>query len=152
MVSIVNTSGSTVKVRIREIRIINTRITGATGVPTDLRLLRIVGHSAGTSLTPSPHDTVDVLDSSITARTGATVTSEGTAILRRWLISTDEWGSGAADSESASHDMQMSNPLYYNVANAKPLTLNANEGFTIKNVTATTTGLFDIVVVFTQET
>lgn len=151
MLSLVNTSGSTVKCKIREIRIINTQITGITGVIADFRLLRIVGHSAGTLLTVAPYDTVDSLNVSITARTGSTVTSEGTAILRRWQASTDEWGPGAADVESAAHDTQLHIPLYTKQLGTKPITLNPNEGITIKQITNSTAGQFDLLVLFTQE-
>jgi hypothetical protein len=151
MVSLVNTSGSTVKVKIREIRVINVQNTAVTGVIADFRLLRCVSHSAGTSLTPSSHDTTDSLNGSVTARTGATIATEGTAVLRRWQWSTDEWGVGAQDVESQDHGVALNNPLYEPISKTKPITLNANEGITIKQVTNSTVGSFDLVLVFTQE-
>jgi hypothetical protein len=151
LLSLVNTSGSSVKVKIREIRIVNTQNTAVTGVIIDINLLRIVGHSAGTSLTPVAHDTADTLSSSVTARTGSTVTSEGTDVIRHWDMSSDEWGSGTSDVESFDHSISMIVPSYIPPPKTKPITLNANEGVTFKCITNTTTGKFDLVVLFTQE-
>ncbi len=151
LVSIGNASGSTVKVKIREIRIINTRNAAAAGVVADLNLYRCTSHSAGTDVTPLSADTTDTLDSLVTVKTNATITGEGTAIVRHWDLSTDEWGPGTADAESTDHALQTLIAAYSPVLKSKPLTLNANEGFTLKCVTNTTTGLFDILIVFTQE-
>lgn len=150
MASVLNASGSTVKLRIREIRIINTTVIPLTGLIIDLRLLRCTGHSSGTSLTPSSYDSADSLNSSVTARTGATITGEGT-MLRRWQMSTDEWGVGAADSESASHDTEMSIPLYYPMHGTKPITLRSGEGLTLKQNNVAIIGALDILILFTQE-
>jgi hypothetical protein len=151
MVSIVNASGSTVKIRIREVRIINVQNTAVTGVIADYRLLRCTSHSSGTAITPLAHDTSNTaLSGSVTAKTGATITGEATAPLRRWQFSTDEWGVGASDVESSSHDVQMNRSLFETAPKTETITLNANEGITIKQVTNSTVGTFDILVVFTQ--
>jgi hypothetical protein len=151
MVSLVNTSGSSVVIKIREIRIMNVQTTAVTGVIADMRLLRITNHSAGTAITPVAHDTGDTLNGSVTARTGATVTSELTPVYRRWKYSTDEWGVGTLDVEALDQAIQKQSPLYEQVAKTKPFTLRANEGFTIKQVTNSTVGTFDLLLVFTQE-
>jgi hypothetical protein len=149
--SIVNT-GSSFLVRIREIRIINTQTSAVTGVIADFRMFRITGHSSGTLLVGLTSDTNDTLDSSVTARTGSTVAGEASDFLRRWLVSTDEWGVGSSDVESMQHIMQTySNPAYYPTPKTKPITLRQNQGITIKNVTNTTVGTFDIAVIYTQE-
>lgn len=150
--SLVNTSGSTVKIKIREIRLINVQASIVIiGAADDFRLLRITGHSVGTALTVMPHDTTDTLNASVTARTGATVTGEGTVPLRRWFWSSDEWGPGAQDVESTDHTMQTLIPAYVPLPRTKPIVLNANEGITIKCVTTTLVGTFDVTVLFTQE-
>jgi hypothetical protein len=151
LLSLVNTTGSDVRLKIREIRIINTRNAPVTGVVADIQLLRCTSHSGGTSITPGAYDTSDTLNGHITARTGATISGESAVILRHWDISTDEWGPGSNDVESTEHTLSMLIPSYTVLPKTKPLTLNANEGFTFKCVTNTTTGLFDITVVFTQE-
>lgn len=151
MMSIVNASGSTVKIRIREIRIINVQNTPVTGVISDYRLLRCTGHSSGTNITPLAHDTSDTLNGSVTVKTNGTISGEAANPLRRWQFSTDEWGVGASDVESNSHDIQMNKSLFDTAPKTKTITLNANEGITIKQVTNSTVGTFDILVVFTQE-
>ena len=152
MFSLVNASGSSVKIKLREFRLINTQNTPVTGVIVDIDMFRCTNHSAGTAYTPFAYDTTDTLSSSVTARTGGTITGEGTQVIRHWDMSTDEWGVGAQDVESNDHMIQMVIPSYTVLPKTKPLTLNANEGFTLKCVTNTTTGNFDILCVFTQET
>lgn len=151
MLSIVNTSGSTVILKLRELYIINVQNTAVTGIITEFQLKRIVGHSAGTALTPAAYDTNDSLNVSITARTGATVTSEGTDIFKRLTWSSDEWGVGAQDVESGDHEVQLRHNIVEQYPGCKPFTLRANQGLTIKQITNSTVGTFDVVAVFTQE-
>lgn len=150
MVSLVNASGSSVKVKLREIKLISLQTTAVTGVILDFEYRRITGHSVGTSLTPNPHDTLDTLSGSVTARTGATVTGEGVILFRqKW--SSDEWGVGAQDVESNDHVLQTLLPFYSPAQYTKPITLNANEGFHIKQTVSSSVGTFDIFVTFTVE-
>jgi hypothetical protein len=150
MISLVNASGSTVKVKIRQLWIKNVQTSGVTGIVAEFQMKSIVGHSAGTALTPKAYDSTDTLNGSVTARSGATVTSEGTS-WKRWLWSTDEWGPGPADVESADHVMQSLRPHYDDNGQWKTITLNANEGIHIKQVTNSTVGTFDLELVFTVE-
>lgn len=150
MVSLVNASGSTVKLKIREIKLINVQTTSVTGVVLNFEFRRITNHSSGTSLTPNPHDTTDSLSGSATARTGATITGEG-VILYRYKWSSDEHGVGAQDVESMDAVMQALNNCYTTARYTKPITLNANEGFHIKQTINSSVGTYDIFVTFTQE-
>lgn len=150
MISLVNTSGSTVKIKLRELWITNVQTTGVTGIIANFELNSIVGHSAGTSLTPKAFDSTDTLNGSVTARTGATVTTEGTSYAR-WLWSSDEWGVGPADVESTDHANQNLIPHYQDSGRWGTITLNANEGLHVKQVTNSTVGTFDLDIVFTQE-
>lgn len=151
MFSLQNSSDSTVKLKFREMRIVNTQNSAVTGTVVDFRFRRATSHSAGTSVTPQAFDTTDTLNGSITARTGATITGESAADLMRWKWSTDEWAQGAQDVESSDHVMTSLLPVYITQFKTKPITLNANEALTLKCVTNTTTGLFDIQLIFTQE-
>lgn len=151
MISIVNTTGSTVKVKLRSLKIINAQTTAVTGIIANFQLLRCVTHSAGTSLTIAACETSDTLSSSVTARTGATIGTEGTTILRRAKYSTDEWGVGAHDVESNDHILQLGTNLLEVPLKAKPFTLLANEGITLKQITNSAVGSFDIELMFTQE-
>lgn len=151
MLSLLNAGGSTVKIKIREIYIINTRNTPVTGVVAIFNTFRITGHSAGTVLTPTSYDTADALNVNVTARTGATIAGEGTALLKTASWSSDEWNTGALDQEGYDHAIQATLPIYQCKQKMKPITLNAGEGFTIKHVVNSVDGVFDIVVLFTQE-
>ena len=150
LMSLVNTSSS-VKVRLRDVKIVNARTSAATGVAATFDLLRCTGHSSGTSITPESHDTDDSLDGGVTARTGATISGEGTGILRSWTQSTDEWGTGSLDAEAFDRGIQAHLSAYLAQQKTKPITLRQNQGITLKCVTNTTTGLFDVMFVFTQE-
>lgn len=151
MVSLLNASGSTVVLKIRDISIINTQTAVATGILADFRLLRCTGHSVGTTITPESHDTDDSLNASFTARTGGTIAGEGTAVYRRWQFSTDEWGAGSLDVESEQHAIGQHLPVYQQSWKGKAFTLRAGQGFTIKQVTNSTVGTFDLILTVTQE-
>src|SRR5574343_541229 len=144
MVSLLNASGSTVTIKLREVKIVNSQTSGVTGVVADFNLLKITGHSGGSSVTPYSHDSSDSLNGSVTALTGSTVSGEGAAIIRRWQWSSDEWGPGPADTESSDHAFQNVLPCHMKQdLNSKPLTLKANEGFSLKQVFNSTAGSFD---------
>jgi hypothetical protein len=151
MLSITNANGSAVRVKIKDLKIINTRTTAVTGIIADFRLLRCTSHSGGTTVVPAPYDTTNTLDGSITARTGATITGEGTNILARAIHSSDEWGPGTVDTEGTHYPYQLYNSVLPVVEGGESITLNANEGVTLKHVTNSTAGSFDIMMIFTQE-
>lgn len=153
MLSFYNAVGSTVKFKLQEIKIINTRTGAITGVVADFRLKRFSTlHTAGTDLTPQSSDSTDTLSASITAKTSATIAGEAAADMRRALWSSDEWGTGTLDQEGLDHAMQNTGaPWYKAEPNLKPITLNAGEGLHIKQITASTNGTFDILAVFTEE-
>lgn len=150
MISIVNANGSSVKVKIQDIKIINVQNTAVTGVIADFRMLRCVNHSAGTSIIPEPYDSTETLNGSVTVRTNGTITTEGTSVIRRAKFSTDEWGVGAVDVESDHYKAQLYDSFFKKIDNSKPFVLNGNEGITIKQVTNSTVGTFDLVITFTQ--
>lgn len=152
MISLVNASGSTVKVKIREIKIISAQTTAVTGLISTMTLLRCTNHSAGTSLTPQAYDTTDTLSGSVTARTGATISGELAPVIRKWNWSTDEYGVGAQDIESMDHALAELLPGWGYPFGTKPFTLNANEGLTLKQIVNSTVGTFNISIIFTVET
>ena len=152
MISILNASGSTVVIRLREIRLVNTQTTSITGIVSQFDFYRFTGHSGGTSLTPAAFDTTDTLDGSVTVRTGGTITGEGQKLFHA-EYSSDEWGVGVLDEEGNEHVLQLLNPIYkHDLSSAiKPITLNAGEGFHIKHIINSTAGSFDLYIAFTQE-
>lgn len=150
LLSIVNTS-STNLVRIRELWIENDQTAAITGVIAQLNLLRITGHSNGTSITVCLNDTTETLDSGVSVRTGSTVSGEDSVVCRQWKVSTDEWGVGAQDVESLQQVFQQAMPRYSGSFNSRPITLRQNQGITVKNITNTTAGTFNLFLVFTVE-
>lgn len=151
MLSILNDASSNVVVKIREIKLINNQTSAITGIVAEFQLRRITGHSGGTSLTPITHDSADSLSAYVSARSGATVSGEISANLRHRKWSTDEWGVGPDDVESFDHTMSSLLPIVTQPSKTKPITLRAGEGITLKQIINSTSGAFDIAVMFTQE-
>lgn len=150
MFSIVNASGSGVVIRIIDIRLINNQTTAITGVIGEFQINRITGHSVGTSVTPSAHDTVDTLSGLVTCRTGATVAGE-TVTLFQNKYSTDEWGVGAHDVESNDHILQSTKSFFDLRSYTKPVTLREGQGISLKHIVNSTAGSFSVFCLFTEE-
>lgn len=150
MISILNTSTTNIA-KLRELFIVNDQTTAVTGTICQMRLLRMTGHSSGTSVTVGLHDTTETLDSGITVRTGATISGENATLYRQWKFSSDEWGVGSTDVESMQHIQHVTKPLYRTEINTKPIVLRQNQGIHVKNITNTTAGSFCLVAVFTVE-
>ena len=150
MLALYNGSASNV-VKIKSIKIINNQTTAITGVVAEFRFKRITGLTGGTSLTSRPYDTNDSLASGIISSTTGTVSGESAYDMGRYVYSSDEWGVGTTDVESAQNIMQQLFPAYQNRPGTTPLTLRPGQGLSIKCLTNSTAGNFDIVVEFTQE-
>lgn len=141
---------ATLKVKLQEVWLLNTRTSAVTGVVATFELRKFTtAHSAGTVLTPVASDSTDSLDADITARTGATIAGEQAIYLRR-LWSTDDWGSGSLDTEGYQVGVQNSRPFWEQRPNVRPLVLNQNQGVHVKCATNTTAGVFDVMMLFTQ--
>lgn len=149
--SITNTSTKTI--RIEEIYLINVRVQNANGVQGIFEIRRINGHSGGTIVSNiEAYETSDILDPGITVLTGSTVSGESSNILWRNLFSTDENSIGIESPTNTEHIFQTMFPIFMKKTNnAKTITLNNNEGLTIKFTTNSITGLFDIFCIFTQQ-
>jgi len=149
MLSITVDPGSTRKVTLRDIFIVNTQTAAIVGVMTEFNLLRIASHSVGTLLTPAAYDTVDALSSTVTARTGATVVGRVATPLRQWYLCGDETVAGAA-SNQGTHVLSQFAPTLGGV-NYKQPTLRAGQGFSIECLTNIAVGVWGIGCVFTEE-
>lgn len=149
--SLVNTSSKII--RIEEIYLINVRLSSVTGVTGVFEIHRISGHAAGTDVTNiETYETGDILDSGITVKTNATVLGESPNILWRNMFSTDEHSTTTLDVSETQHIFQMMYPIFVKKTNnSKTITLKQNEGLNLKFITNSTTGLFDVFCVFTQE-
>lgn len=151
MISLMNAVGSGVTVKIKSIKIINSRNTAVTGVVGDFRLFRITDHSAGTLLTPLSHDTNDVLNANVTARTPASISGVAATAMYRWEWSTDEWSFNALDVEANDHVGQTLMYAYKQEPSTKPITLRAGQGIALNQIVNSTAGTFDVEIIFTQE-
>lgn len=149
MLSIVNSGTKLMK--LQGLYIFNSQTSPVTGTVSDFRLFRATGHSAGTLITPMAHDTADTIDVGIIARTNATITGEAATALRRWMWSSDEWGTGTLDVEANSASFQQLLSSVENPYPTKAITFRTNEGFTLKHVVNSTAGTFDILALITQE-
>lgn len=151
LLSVFNSSSRIV--RLEEIYLINVRTTAVTGVSGFFELRRITGHSGGSVVSNiESYETSDVLDVGITVRTSAIVSGESVKLLWRSMFSTDDFGTQALDMDGIEHVFQTMFPVFVKrTNNSKTITLKQNEGLNIKFVTNTTTGLFDVFCVFTQE-
>lgn len=151
MISVQNTVGSGTIIKVKQIAIRNVRTSAVTGVAADFRVNRASGHSGGTLLTPTKRDTVDVVNANVTIRTGATITGLDTGILDRVKWSSDEWGPGTLDQEGLEHSFQNVFPLTTIFdPSEKRITIREGETLTIQQVTNSSNGYFDIMIVFTQ--
>jgi glucosamine 6-phosphate synthetase-like amidotransferase/phosphosugar isomerase protein len=151
MISIVNVSGSGVKIKIRKIKVHNCQTSSISGVISEFLFRRISGHSSGSALTAAAHDTEDNLNGSITIKTGATVSGEASDSLAKWFYTSEEWGGAALKTADFEHTMAQVNAAYESFNPEKPITLNEGEGVHIKHATNSTSGCFDFLIVFTQE-
>lgn len=151
MLSLENAAGSPVIVRVHEIKLINVQTAAVAGVVAEFQARRFTSHAAGTLLTVYGRDTADAIDGSVTARTGATITADsGVNNFGRRLWSSDEWGPGAADTESGDHGLQSMGPQW-EFKHGEEVILRAGEGLHIRQNTNSTAGTFDLEIVFTQE-
>lgn len=151
MLSILNAAGSGVVLRLSKLFLVNTQNSSVTGINAEFRLFRATGHSAGTTITPLPHDTADSLNSGITARTGATIAGEAASPLYRWLWGSDEWNTGPLDQDGLDHAFQTLIPLYDAKPGERSLTIRAGQALTLKQVVNSSNGTFDVIAVFTED-
>jgi hypothetical protein len=161
MISIYNTTGSAVKIRIQSLMITSVQNANTSGVVADYQMRRITGHTIGTgaALTTTPattgqinaNDSSDSLDSSVTVFTGGTVSGETAFPLWRITQSSDEWGVKTSGVESNDHSNTILSFFLQHRPPEKAITLNANEGISIRQNTNSTNGTFDIQLTFTQE-
>jgi hypothetical protein len=154
MLSLLNGSGSDV-IEIREVYIANqsytTKLNGVVGV---FEFKRFTGHSAGTTLSVESFDTTNTIDPLIVTKTGATIAGESSSFLLRKTLSTDEWGPvsnpGDSTDETVGHYILSAIPIYKTELPMQGIVLRGGQGLNIKFNSITTTGVFDITVVFVK--
>jgi hypothetical protein len=143
---------ATRKVKLYRAWALNNQTSAVTGVLTSMLLRKISALSAGTAVTPVPHDSgntsVDL--TSVTCVTGGTFTNTGDTALRQVMWSGDE----PAVSSATSDELQCIWPLMCfwdstGDSNIEPFTLNQNEGIHLLQPGANAVGVVDAVFEFT---
>lgn len=154
MLSIYNPTGSAYILKLREFYIRNAAVSAVTGVVGNFELHRFASAGAptgGSVLTALSHDSADALPASMDARTGGTISGEVATPLDIIRTSTDEWGPGTSDTESAQQAIANYLPARAKRdALLKPFVARAGEGLHMKFATNSTAGLIDVVFVFTK--
>lgn len=142
--SIYNDTGSGYLIRVPRLSIVNMSLTSVSGVGVELDFMRTTSQSGGTVITPQKADTADVnLTATIHIATGATI-AEG-ALLWPVTLNNDE----------IPLTLNATPLLDFNMIprgmDVKPLCIRPGEGFSIKQITNTSVGLWSILAVITAE-
>jgi hypothetical protein len=142
--SIYNDAGSGYLIRVPRLSIVNMSLTSVSGVGVELDFMRTTSQSGGTVITPQKADTADVnLTATIHIATGATI-AEG-ALLWPVTLNNDE----------IPLTLNATPLLDFNMIprgmDVKPLCIRPGEGFSIKQITNTSVGLWSILAVITAE-
>lgn len=153
MASLFNGSGSGRVLRVKRVWCLNNQTSAVTGVLTTFSLRRTSAQSAGTSVTPTKHDTSSSnLPAQVLAATGATVTNTSDAALRTWVWSNDE----PAASTGTNDEFECLVPLncVWDSATGdtdiEPIVLREGQGVTVQHTGASAVGVADIFIEFTD--
>lgn len=153
MLSVFNGAGSGRVLRVKRVWVLNNQTTAVTGVLTTFALRRTSAQSAGSSVTPTKHDTASSnLPAQVLCATGATVTNTADNQLRTWAWSNDE----PAASSGTNDEFECVVPLscVWDSATGdtdiEPITLRAGEGLTVQHTGASAVGVCDIFIEFTD--
>ena len=145
--SFLNNAASGQIFKVRGIYLQNTGLTAVTGVGLQFDIKRITAVSGGAAITPQIADSTDTAIASVTVQTAPTAVTEG-AVLYSWFTTNDEVGVTNAFPSSfiqgATNLMPVGNEI-------KELTLNQNEGVTVKQITSSAVGSFAVLMVVTKE-
>lgn len=153
-----NGSSATRILRLSRVLLLNNQITAATGVLATLEFRKYTGSPSfsGTSITPVPfNSTNSALEAAVTAGSNGTPSGGSSAIMRRWIWSTDEAAVATVDL-----DAFQSIPMFCNFFDSgledltvQPLVLRAGEAAAVycSAASGTLAGLIDIIFEFTNE-
>jgi hypothetical protein len=152
MLSIFNGASSGRVIRVKRIWVLNNQTTGVTGVLTTWAIRRTSAQSAGTTNTPTKHDTAsEAMPAQVLTATGATVTNTGDVQLRTFVWSNDE----PAASTGTSDEFECLVPLncVWDSAtgdtDVEPITLREGQGVTVQHTGSSVVGVCDIFIEFT---
>lgn len=146
-ISIFNGATSGVVLKVRKLFAVNLQTAAITGIVNRFDIKRSTAQSAGTALTVNKADTAEPnLPAAVLVATGATVT-EGN-LLFPWMTTSEE--TPATQALNVTQFQQSINVLI-EADPLQELTLREGEGFTVKQITASTVGSFGWLAVFTAE-
>jgi hypothetical protein len=142
--SIYNDAGSGYLIQVPRLSIVNMSLTSVSGVGVELDFMRTTSQSGGTVITPQKADTADVnLTAAIHIATGATIAED--ALLWPVTLNNDE----------IPLTLNATPLLDFNMIprgmDVKPLCIRPGEGFSVKQITNTSVGLWSILAVITAE-
>ncbi len=149
MATIFNTS-STKKVVIQRVWVFNWQEATVNGALLSQEFRKITARTAGTSVTPSAEDTLDILPAGITADHNSSAVSDSDLIKRLWAAGEEVFLSSAAFLLGG-RAIDANCLMYERKDGMRGLTLRQNQGVTIKNITSSTVGTVSYVIEFTVE-
>lgn len=151
MLGIFNGSGSGRIIRVYRVWVLNNQTAGVTGVLTTWTLRRSSAQSAGTSITPTKHDTSsETAPAQCLFATGGTVTLTSDVALRAWVWSNDE----PAASSGTSDEFETLIPLNCvwdstGDSNIEPIVLREGQGISVHHSGSSAVGIADVFVEYT---
>lgn len=148
MISLFNNSVKLVKVK--KINIINVETAAITGIMGEFRLHRINSIVGGSVITPVSFDSSDLLPSGVNVYTSGTVSES--SFIKRQFLSTDETAAGGGtDLDQLISYLQLTTPFYSEYDYSKPIVLRQGEGLHVRHATVSTSGTFDLEIIFTVD-
>ncbi len=151
MLGVFNGSGSGRIIRVYRVWVLNNQTTAVTGVLTTWTLRKSSAQSAGTSITPTKHDTSsENAPAQCLFATGGTVTLTGDVEFRRWVWSNDEPAASAGTSDEFETLIPL-NCVWDSTgdANIEPITLREGQGISVHHSGSSAVGVCDVFVEYT---
>jgi hypothetical protein len=151
MATLFNTS-ATRKVVIQRIFAFNWQIANSNDVILDQEVRRITARTVGTSITPTPDDSTDVLSAGITADTNSSAVTQAQLLKRLARTSSEaDVGGNKSDWLKNSRTTDALALIYEHRDGMRGWTLRQNQGITILNINNITSGGASYVIDFTDE-
>lgn len=138
-------------IQIQKIKVLNRQTAAVTGVFCEMQLKRGGALTGGVALTPVLTNTTKTLPSGITIVTNTTsVTAEETNPIDKITLTTEEISPTATSKVATSNaGLQELFPMLVYPYPMEPPTLNQNQSISMKQITSTTVGTYELAIYFT---